>query len=184
MFIINLIPLHVFVLLLMQRYSRRVYIGKTHTHAHTHTIKPGDIFRHWTRRSKLSHRAENQSVHNGGGVGVGWGFFLSYCVSSHPRTIIQTCNNTHLFSFLFFSPASLTADAEGEDGFVTPTEHPGFPPALQSAAQNAGGSESSLQISPVALHPPAHLPTHLPTHPLGTLARVKKNYTMSSIIYT
>lgn len=28
-FIINLIPLHVFVLLLMQRYSRRVYIGKT-----------------------------------------------------------------------------------------------------------------------------------------------------------
>lgn len=27
-FIINLIPLHVFVLLLMQRYSRRVYIGK------------------------------------------------------------------------------------------------------------------------------------------------------------
>lgn len=32
MFIINLIPLHVFVLMLMQRYSRRVYIGKTHTH--------------------------------------------------------------------------------------------------------------------------------------------------------
>lgn len=31
MFIINLIPLHVFVLLLMQRYSRRVYIGKTQT---------------------------------------------------------------------------------------------------------------------------------------------------------
>lgn len=28
MFIINLIPLHVFALLLMQRYSRRVYIGK------------------------------------------------------------------------------------------------------------------------------------------------------------
>lgn len=28
-FIINLIPLHVFALLLMQRYSRRVYIGKT-----------------------------------------------------------------------------------------------------------------------------------------------------------
>lgn len=27
-FIINLIPLHVFVLLLMQRYSRRVYIGE------------------------------------------------------------------------------------------------------------------------------------------------------------
>lgn len=32
-FIINLIPLHVFVLLLMQRYSKRVYIGKTHTHS-------------------------------------------------------------------------------------------------------------------------------------------------------
>lgn len=32
-FIINLIPLHVFVLLLMQRYSRRVYIGETHTQA-------------------------------------------------------------------------------------------------------------------------------------------------------
>ena len=27
-FIINLIPLHVFVLLLMQRFSRRVYIGE------------------------------------------------------------------------------------------------------------------------------------------------------------
>ena len=27
-FIINLIPLHVFVLLLMQRFSRRVYVGK------------------------------------------------------------------------------------------------------------------------------------------------------------
>lgn len=37
MFIINLIPLHVFVLLLMQRYSRRVYIGKMVTHAkHEH----------------------------------------------------------------------------------------------------------------------------------------------------
>lgn len=34
MFIINLIPLHVFVLLLMQRFSRRVYIGE-HTHTHT-----------------------------------------------------------------------------------------------------------------------------------------------------
>lgn len=33
-FIINLIPLHVFVLLLMQRYSRRVYIGKLHKHRH------------------------------------------------------------------------------------------------------------------------------------------------------
>lgn len=30
-FIINLIPLHVFVLLLMQRFSKRVYIGKPHT---------------------------------------------------------------------------------------------------------------------------------------------------------
>ena len=28
MFIINLIPLHVFVLLLMQRFSTRVYVGK------------------------------------------------------------------------------------------------------------------------------------------------------------
>lgn len=36
MFIINLIPLHVFVLLLMQRYSRRVYIGKLHTHKQKH----------------------------------------------------------------------------------------------------------------------------------------------------
>lgn len=34
MFIINLIPLHVFVLLLMQRYSRRVYIGKKKKRAH------------------------------------------------------------------------------------------------------------------------------------------------------
>ena len=29
MFIINLIPLHVFVLLAMGRYSRRIYIGNT-----------------------------------------------------------------------------------------------------------------------------------------------------------
>ena len=36
-FIINLIPLHVFVLLLMQRYSRRVYIGEPSTRTHTHT---------------------------------------------------------------------------------------------------------------------------------------------------
>lgn len=28
-FIINLIPLHVFVLLLMQRFSRRLYIGES-----------------------------------------------------------------------------------------------------------------------------------------------------------
>lgn len=37
-FIINLIPLHVFVLLLMQRYSSRVYIGElppAGTHART-----------------------------------------------------------------------------------------------------------------------------------------------------
>lgn len=33
-FIINLIPLHVFVLLLMQRYSRRVYIGKSRARRH------------------------------------------------------------------------------------------------------------------------------------------------------
>lgn len=33
-FIINLIPLHVFVLLLMQRFSSRVYIGELQ-HAHT-----------------------------------------------------------------------------------------------------------------------------------------------------
>lgn len=57
-FIINLIPLHVFVLLLMQRYSRRLYIGEspvpcvclcerfcfyevhTHTHIPAHTITP------------------------------------------------------------------------------------------------------------------------------------------------
>lgn len=45
-FIINLIPLHVFVLLLMQRYSRRVYIGKTGKHMHSHTMKPGDVFPH------------------------------------------------------------------------------------------------------------------------------------------
>lgn len=39
-FIINLIPLHVFVLLLMQRYSRRVYIGEIqHNHTHTSTYK-------------------------------------------------------------------------------------------------------------------------------------------------
>ncbi|KAG9345123.1 hypothetical protein JZ751_009666 [Albula glossodonta] len=31
-FIINLIPLHVFVLLLMQRYSRRVYIARVINH--------------------------------------------------------------------------------------------------------------------------------------------------------
>lgn len=31
-FIINLIPLHVFVLLLMQRYSRRLYIGESALH--------------------------------------------------------------------------------------------------------------------------------------------------------
>lgn len=37
-FIINLIPLHVFVLLLMQRYSSRVYIGELwHTDTHKHT---------------------------------------------------------------------------------------------------------------------------------------------------
>lgn len=35
-FIINLIPLHVFVLLLMQRYSSRVYIGER-WHADTQT---------------------------------------------------------------------------------------------------------------------------------------------------
>lgn len=28
-FIINLIPLHVFILLLMQRYSTRVYVGES-----------------------------------------------------------------------------------------------------------------------------------------------------------
>lgn len=37
-FIINLIPLHVFVLLLMQRYSKRVYIGELqHDSIHTST---------------------------------------------------------------------------------------------------------------------------------------------------
>lgn len=36
-FIINLIPLHVFVLLLMQRYSKRVYIGEPPLHSNMRT---------------------------------------------------------------------------------------------------------------------------------------------------
>lgn len=45
-FIINLIPLHVFVLLLMQRFSRRVYIGEQpHTNPHTRSC----IFSTYTR---------------------------------------------------------------------------------------------------------------------------------------
>ena len=38
-FIINLIPLHVFVLMLMQRYSKRVYIGES-THTHKRLAQP------------------------------------------------------------------------------------------------------------------------------------------------
>uniref|UniRef100_A0A3Q2QEZ7 dolichyl-diphosphooligosaccharide--protein glycotransferase n=1 Tax=Fundulus heteroclitus TaxID=8078 RepID=A0A3Q2QEZ7_FUNHE len=44
-FIINLIPLHVFVLLLMQRFSKRVYIGKLQTQAHCINQSFGFILR-------------------------------------------------------------------------------------------------------------------------------------------
>lgn len=41
-FIINLIPLHVFVLLLMQRYSKRVYIGEIHARTQASAITPAN----------------------------------------------------------------------------------------------------------------------------------------------
>lgn len=90
MFIINLIPLHVFVLLLMQRYSRRVYIGKTrtHSHAHTHTLNQPTsgntrpVGRNSPTEAKI--KASTVSLGCGGGTRAS----SPHCVSSHPRTII------------------------------------------------------------------------------------------------
>lgn len=53
-FIINLIPLHVFVLLLMQRYSRRLYIGESALHESVHVfVCPA---RHITTYTHTSHK--------------------------------------------------------------------------------------------------------------------------------
>lgn len=53
-FIINLIPLHVFVLLLMQRYSRRLYIGESALHECAHACVCVFRLRHTTTYTHLT----------------------------------------------------------------------------------------------------------------------------------